>query len=181
MGTQVRSRVCVLSHTSIMSGLSYAPASQHGVVSHWPTPVVSFAMHAAFTTLCIWPQACTYFAAWKPCLQHHDFDKCVALMHARAVTARPFLADFSCAPPCGGCVSVNPGGMMSPPFTVRYNKVLSTNYPCLMKPFVHRLHPDTPSSPELRTALLWGMTPVAMRMTLQSCMRPAGLHTELLP
>ena len=49
---------------------------------------------------------------------------CVVHCMWHTVTARPFLADFSCAPPCGGCISVNPGGMMSPPFTVRYNKVL---------------------------------------------------------
>ena len=39
------------------------------------------------------------------------------------VAARPFLADLSCKAPLGGSVAVNPGGMMSPPFMVRYNKV----------------------------------------------------------
>ena len=104
-----------------------APCSRADWQARW-FPAQSFAM---FQTSPVTPHACPVQPV-SECPRHWDSElpwqasaaeQLRRRIPARAVTARPFLADLSCKGPLAGSVAVNPGGMMSPPFMVRYNKV----------------------------------------------------------
>ena len=45
--------------------------------------------------------------------------------------SKPYLSDFSSSEgPGSGTIEVNPGGIMCPPFVVKYNSVRSPSFPC---------------------------------------------------